>query len=115
MAELKSPTQFFKLDTRDTTSVSTIYYAAYRDFDDGKGGKAVLFTTNRDFDTNVVKAKVLFVIELQKGQSVRDYVQERIAEVASSEALLTRPEYTEIDPANYAGDFAFLGDMLEIQ
>ena len=56
MSELSPPTRFFKLDTRDTTSVSTTYYAAYQDYENGKGGKAVLFVTNRDFDTGIVKA-----------------------------------------------------------
>ena len=115
MSELSPPTRFFKLDTRDTTSVSTTYYAAYQDYENGKGGKAVLFVTNRDFDTGIVKAKVMFLIDLQKGQGVREYVQERIADVASCEELSARPEYQEVDPGNYAGDFAFLGQMLEIQ
>ncbi|MBL9042611.1 MAG: hypothetical protein JNM83_13475 [Myxococcales bacterium] len=115
MSELSPPTRFFKLDTRDTTSVSTTYYAAYQDYENGKGGKAILFVTNRDFDTGIVKAKVMFLIDLQKGQGVREYVQERIADVASCEELSARPEYQEVDPGNYAGDFAFLGQMLEIQ
>ena len=84
-------------------------------YENGKGGKAILFVTNRDFDTGIVKAKVMFLIDLQKGQGVREYVQERIADVASCEELSARPEYQEVDPGNYAGDFAFLGQMLEIQ
>ena len=36
MSDVKPPTQFIKLDTRDTTSVSTTYYAACRDFENGK-------------------------------------------------------------------------------
>mgnify|MGYP007071003333 CR=1 FL=1 len=115
MSELIPPSVFYKLDTRDTTSVVTTYYAAYRGYENGKGGKAVLFTLNRDFDSQVVKAKVLFVIDLGKGQSVRDYVQSRIAEVVSDETLPGRPDFAEIDPGNYAGDFAFIGQMLEIQ
>ena len=43
MSDVKPPTQFIKLDTRDTTSLGATYYAAYRDFDNGKGGRAVLF------------------------------------------------------------------------
>ncbi len=115
MSDVKPPTQFIKLETRDTTSVSTTYYAACRDFENGKGGRAVLFVTGTDLMTGIVKAKVMFVVELGKGQSIRDYVQERITEVTGSEELLARPEFEQIDPGNYAGDFAFLGQMLEIQ
>jgi hypothetical protein len=94
MSELSPPTRFFKLDTRDTTSVSTTYYAAYQDYENGKGGKAVLFVTNRDFDTGIVKAKVMFLIDLQKGQE-RPRLRARAHHRGNRlcEELLARPEF----------------------
>ena len=115
MSDLIPPTQFSRLETRDTTSVMTTFYAARQDYENGKGGRAVLFVLSTDLDTGTVKAKVLFVIDLGKKESVRDYVQSRIAEVVSDETLPGRPDFAEIDPGNYVGDFAFIGQMLEIQ
>jgi hypothetical protein len=115
MSELIPPSVFYKLDTRDTTSVVTTYYAAYRGYENGKGGKAVLFTLNRDFDSQVVKAKVLFVIDVAKDQSVRSYVSERIADVIADEVLPGKPDFQEVDTGSYDQIFAFLGDMLEMQ
>ncbi len=115
MSELIPPSKFFKLDTRDTTGVVTTYYAAYRGYENGKGGRAVLFTLYRDFESPVVQAKVLFIVEVSKDQSVRSYVSERIADVIAEEVLPGRPDYQEVNPGNYSQDFAFLGDMLEMQ
>ena len=67
MSELIPPACFTSLRPV-TPSVVTTYYAAYRGYENGKGGKAVLFTLNRDFDSQVVKAKVLFVIDVAKDQ-----------------------------------------------
>ena len=115
MSELIPPSKFSKLDTRDTTGVVTTYYAAYRGYENGKGGKAVLFLLNRDFDSQVVKAKVMFVIDVARDQSVRSYLSERIADVIAEESLPGKPDFQEVDPGNYSQDFAFLGDMLEMQ
>ncbi len=115
MSDLIPPTQFSRLETRDTTSVTTTFYAARQDYENGKGGKAVLFVLSTDLETGVVKAKVLFVIDVAKDQSVRSYVSERIADVIADEVLPGKPDFQEVDTGSYDQIFAFLGDMLEMQ
>ncbi|HMU39436.1 MAG TPA: hypothetical protein PKE31_10515 [Pseudomonadota bacterium] len=115
MSMLSPPTQYQKLDTRDTTGGVTTYYSASRSYEDGKGGRAVLFTLQTDLFVMVTKAKVLFVIDLQKDETVFGYVSERIAEVVSVETLPGKPDFQEVDPGSYTQDFAFVGEMLEMQ
>lgn len=115
MKELCPPTQYEKIETRDTTGGLTTYYAAYRGYADGKGGRAVLFTLHLDPLAMVTTAKVLFVIELAENQTVFAYVSERLAEAVSVQTLPGKPDLQSVDPGNYSDDFAFVGEMLEMQ
>ncbi len=103
MAETQ--TQYFKLDTRDRSFQSQVYYAAW------KNALAILFFLNEDG-----LATVMFVLQIPLVAELRRTVQEGITDVLGFEALAGRPDIQEVDLSRVRDqiDATRLGTILDI-